>query len=293
MQSECHNLSAKQEGITWIRKAAEQGDLDAQAALGPLLTNDDDKGLELLQPVARRGHAIAQSLCARYCWSKRQGHDDADAVIWATLAAAQGHVEAYYDLGNDFMEVATATATSSDTSSHRTGTGDDDNGPTDSDFMLCRTLYWYKKAALQAYPPAQAATIQHLIQIKKSLFDGVANQVGYSCLPETVFWNRQAQGDGPRAPFDFEYLLQACGCCGSRPGSKRRHSTQGVARDSTGTASAAVADDDDDDIVDKIHRCLQCQSIGYCSRECQSKHWKMGHKADCLHVKELKAAMKL
>ena len=31
----------------------------------------------------------------------------------------------------------------------------------------------------------------------------------------------------------------------------------------------------------KLHRCSRCKRAHYCSRECQSKHWKRGHKREC------------
>jgi hypothetical protein len=49
-------------------------------------------------------------------------------------------------------------------------------------------------------------------------------------------------------------------------------------------------DDDDDDADDdssnkdnchKLTRCGTCKIMYYCSRKCQAKHWKAGHKLDC------------
>ena len=31
----------------------------------------------------------------------------------------------------------------------------------------------------------------------------------------------------------------------------------------------------------KLTTCAQCKSIFYCGRDCQTKHWKEGHKEDC------------
>jgi hypothetical protein len=37
-----------------------------------------------------------------------------------------------------------------------------------------------------------------------------------------------------------------------------------------------------------LRKCAQCLGVLYCSRECQAKHWKEGHKQHC---KEIAAAM--
>lgn len=34
-------------------------------------------------------------------------------------------------------------------------------------------------------------------------------------------------------------------------------------------------------LCDKLQRCSACQLVGYCSRSCQVKHWKAGHKQAC------------
>ena len=31
----------------------------------------------------------------------------------------------------------------------------------------------------------------------------------------------------------------------------------------------------------KVQMCGRCKRVKYCSRACQSKHWKAGHKAQC------------
>jgi len=34
----------------------------------------------------------------------------------------------------------------------------------------------------------------------------------------------------------------------------------------------------------KFPRCKRCKRVAYCSKECQKKHWKAGHKKDCVRV---------
>jgi len=45
---------------------------------------------------------------------------------------------------------------------------------------------------------------------------------------------------------------------------------------------------------DNLLKCKQCQSVWYCSRDCQKKDWSSGHKKQCLqYVAELKDAERI
>lgn len=37
-------------------------------------------------------------------------------------------------------------------------------------------------------------------------------------------------------------------------------------------------------IREGLKRCARCKLACYCSRECQKKHWKAGHKTNCVDV---------
>lgn len=41
----------------------------------------------------------------------------------------------------------------------------------------------------------------------------------------------------------------------------------------------------------KLRKCSDCQKVYYCSRECQIKHWKSGHKDECRDLKEFYTVM--
>jgi MYND finger len=122
--------------------------------------------------------------------------------------------------------------------------------------------YWLQKAAVQRHKRAQVRMIELAMKIKELLFDGELNVIGYSCQPELLFWNRMAQGFDAQPPYQLDGCLQLCSCCG---------------REATANC--------------RIHRCVQCHAVGYCRKECQRMHWKMGHKADCLRVDALKTEM--
>jgi MYND finger len=104
-----------------------------------------------------------------------------------------------------------------------------------------------------------------VILAKATLYDGMPDIVGYSALPEATFWAdlaREAKGlcGVPDDDVDDEYYIPLvhCECCRAKGGNV------------------------------EIRRCAGCKAVGYCGTDCQKKHWKMGHKADCQGVVKLR-----
>jgi TPR repeat protein len=125
-------------------------------------------------------------------------------------------------------------------------------------------LCWYRKAALQGCPNSQLVLSHLLHMTKKHLFDGHGDIVGHSAIPEARYWYSLyqeaalARNIAPAAKPTWLEIVQ-CGCCANKT------------RD--------------------LQNCASCKSVGYCGKECQIKHWKMGHKADCQALDEWKTAM--
>jgi MYND finger len=100
---------------------------------------------------------------------------------------------------------------------------------------------------------------------KKHLFDGHGDIVGHSAIPETHYWYSLyqeaavAQSIVP-APKPTWLEIAQCGCCAKK--------------------------------TCNLRKCSSCKSVGYCGKECQTKHWKMGHKLDCKALDKWKEAMK-
>jgi MYND finger len=269
---------AEQKAGYWYSLAVVQGDMGARIAIGRMwifgivtsVCKSDEEALEVLRPAARLGSSSAQSLISKILW--KYNFDSSEGLIWCTLAAGQGNSDAQKDLSTFFHLV-----------------DEDRDLLSEATFKV---LYWGKKAALRGIRSAQLNTATLLLQIKERLFDGVPNQVGHSCLPEVFFWEQQARDNNgydwygidntpttTRPAYTEESCVASCGCCGKTPTAQ----AGGDAPDSHKAIGELVA---------KIHRCKQCRSLGYCSIECQRKHWKMGHKVDCRQVHELKKAMK-
>ena len=95
--------------IAALRKAAEQGDADAQNALGDAYSNgrgvrrDDTQGFLWYRKAAEQGLAGAQN---RLGWLYHGGHgvpqDNVKAVSWLRKAAEQGHASGQFLLGNAY-----------------------------------------------------------------------------------------------------------------------------------------------------------------------------------------------
>jgi MYND finger len=276
------DVEAEEQTVYWLTLASEKGEIGAQYMLGFMwysgatttITKSNGKAMEILLPAARRGHATAQYTCGQILWE--QGVRNGEEWVWFTLAAAQGQAHAQERLGDIFPEST------------------DDNDDSDNSLVEAfKGAYWTRKAALQGRRKAQSALAALVFALKEELFDGVTNHVGYSCIPEVLFWKRQlaAANAGGRSmtgwptaydAYTEESCVQSCACCGK----KARDDTRGMA----GAIAAGKASESPS--VIKIKRCLQCRSVGYCSSECQKKHWKMGHKVDCLYAVALQKEYK-
>jgi TPR repeat protein len=129
-------------------------------------------------------------------------------------------------------------------------------------------IFWLRKAAIKGYPEAAVYLSECLIEAKLILFDGLPDIVGFSTIPEARFWAETAVGliDPKTArafesPEWFDWVLSSCACC-------RKQAS--------------------DDVV--LKRCSGCKAVGYCSKSCQSEHWKLGHKIDCKNVDKCREA---
>ena len=89
------------QAVTWYRKAAEQGDAQAQTLLGSRyaygrgVPQDDRQAAAWFQKAAEQGDAEAQGVLGRmYAIGEGVPEDDVQGYAWLNLAAAQGHDEA-------------------------------------------------------------------------------------------------------------------------------------------------------------------------------------------------------
>jgi TPR repeat protein len=89
------------EAVRWLRKAAEQGHVEAQFSLGYTYTRgmgveqDDAEAVRWWRKAADQGHTFAQhDLGIAYHLGRGITQDDAEAVSWFRKAADQGYTTA-------------------------------------------------------------------------------------------------------------------------------------------------------------------------------------------------------
>jgi MYND finger/Sel1 repeat len=182
------------------------------------------------------------------------GRDDTAAKLtWCSLAAVQGWHAAQFKLGEMHMNGELLPGT-------------DDASKTAA--LNAAALYWFRKAAQQGHALAQMRLAIALIVVMREIYEGPADLPGHSTVPEACFWfglyeetMRKARKVPKKRPTELQ--ISSCACCHQPP-----------------TA----------DIT--IQRCGKCKGAGYCGKECQARHWKLGHKLDCAKVAKLKATMK-
>jgi len=92
--------------VGWYRKAAEQGDAEAQNNLGVMYANgqrvpkNEAKAAEWFQKAAEQGYVDAQfNLGIVYANGQGVPKNEAKAVEWYNKAVAQGHTPALFNLG--------------------------------------------------------------------------------------------------------------------------------------------------------------------------------------------------
>jgi TPR repeat protein len=93
-------------GLTWLRRAAEQGSPSAQSNLGVLyaegrdVPRDESQAVFWIRKAALNGDAEGElNLGLAYMNGMGVGQDSAEALRWFRRAAEQGSVEAEFNLG--------------------------------------------------------------------------------------------------------------------------------------------------------------------------------------------------
>jgi MYND finger len=247
-----------------IRATPHQNVKECRAWLNGTEGVPQDKAWELALPAARNGNAAAQHICGMIAAER----DEAlDSLRWYILSAAQGYRGSEYEVGRLYYEEGTLVV------SEKLGLEKHfclvHEGTICTPDCLSQAHYWLKRAALQDFIPAQLHLTRVLMELKADLSDGNPNILGYSAHPESFYWSHRAASNirakGMTVPADIPNYRchdHACANCKVAP-------------------SASVV----------IQICGHCKAVGYCSKNCQKKHWRLGHKVDCRPVEELILSM--
>jgi hypothetical protein len=245
--------------IELCHKAAELGDADAQSYLAMAYYHGHymevtihpslPRSQELAEKAVEQGSARAQGLLPSILQDTRSEK----AFLMYTLASFQGDYHGRFNLAITYMERAETL-----------------RELVNEDFSfyypkakrcLLLSIYWFGKAAEVDQTDNTQALFLMICQLslamvewhKRRFFD-VEPLSGYSHIPFSarVFRKREKDKDatlkGKLTPCD--YWRYVCANCGSRD-------------------------------VRKFKVCARCKCFSYCSKECQVKHWKAGHKVDC------------
>jgi Sel1 repeat len=99
----CYSIEDYKEAVKWFRKAAEQGQTDAQYSLGECyyegngIARDDKEAVKWFRKAAEQGQADAQySLGECYYEGNGVARDNIEAFKWFRKAAEQGQADAQY-----------------------------------------------------------------------------------------------------------------------------------------------------------------------------------------------------
>lgn len=245
----------RREALKWLELAAKQRNPVAlheiyqirYEGMGNNISGESlEKAMALLKESADLGYYPAQGRLAAISYSGKGGPlDMSKAAYYFTLAYSQKPDDpmACYHLGALFLEGW-------------------DGGLADGGFekKKYRAKYYFEQAIEKGFEGAHTplgVTLQELGQMQ---YNGINAIPGFSCIPRVraCFQKGVSIGD-PRA---LEYL-------------------QGIERNSLLCCSNC---DEDAKLVSsgKLSWCKRCKASWYCGRECQVKHWKAGHKYDCV-----------
>jgi MYND finger/Sel1 repeat len=232
----------------WYKKAADQGDVITMLCYGRYLRKKVPGALKKGEAFILRAARRGQANAQQEMFGIRSAEGHEDAIVWLSLAAAQEYGSAVLGMGK-MCEEGVAGVRQSDHAA----------------------IFWYRKSTRSGYAenmnPIELRTMPSLanclLRAKAKVF-GAPNIVGHSAAPEAHFWFNAVVGS-PDPHTDLSYWRRysatdtACGCCGKK-------------------ASAKVA----------IKQCTKCKAIGYCSKECQARHWTLGHDIDCMVVNNVR-----
>lgn len=264
---------------------------------GGISKSNDEKALQLITKAAEGGDAEAQALLGFfYRRSPRgiviQSYDV--AMHWFELAATKGHIQAHLNVVQTSIAVDGGISEKNTDLICRYQTFSAQHGSLTAQLQMADyytkfaaegipvslegATYWLGKAvhapesaiAKEIGSEAYAEYAVVLLQLSTKNKNGVVDMAGHSSIPEALFWFRKAiqtKHMSKRGGMS-EQQLQLMKAC-EEIGTKRCNCCKVLSEDFEAVESR------------EMRKCSRCHWARYCSKECQLRHWDMGHNKDC------------
>jgi TPR repeat protein len=273
----------KAESLKWYLRAAEQGDLDsmlnasAMLKCGQGVPADLSRACIWLEKAALKGHHDSAYHLACYLEGASTPNvpgvseggvslgkrNTPEAIRWWRVAAEGGIVDAMFQLGNAYVV------------GKEFGSTPEAGVPQDTP----KALEWFTRAAdaghkeapfcialmyMSGLMPADPFIVRKWLALAKTRGDPRASECNWQ--PMTPKEARRRRKELSKEPDDgckdmnTNILAPALTC--SNPTCTEIEKFRAPASE-------------------KFRKCTRCHRSMYCSRECQRKHWKTGHKAEC------------
>lgn len=258
------NKSNDKLALKYITKAAGGGDAEAQSMLGffyeysprDIVTKSQSDAMHWYELAAANGHLVSHS-----------------TVAWSYVDGSRG--ESNFD---EYFRLMTYSAHHGYPSAQSSMAQSYDNRHSDLPFSLERAKYWMgklvrnsesdvvmRRICSEAYANYGAV----LLQLLTHNMNGIVDVAGHSPVPEALFWFRKASrtksSSEDKMSETHVELMKLC----EKVGSMRCH----CCKISSDLYMATKKKE--------MMKCNRCHWARYCSRECQLRHWDMGHKKDC------------
>jgi len=260
---------------------------------GGICESNDKKAISYIKMAAEGGHAEAQAFLGELYATNQRGifeKSPKDSFYWRELAASNGHIIAHMELAKMYFwgkacEVNTQLY-------HRAVTFAAHHQVLRAQILMAkaysylntdiegipksyeRAKYWIGKVvhsteleiSREGCFGAYAKYAETLLALGTQNTNGVIYVGGYSSVsvPEILYWFRKAAHHNVITPIQVK-LVEKCHVIGSRYCHCCRMSSVAYEIKSKG----------------EMQKCKRCNWARYCSRECQLRHWRGGHKNDC------------
>lgn len=234
----------------YFLKSAQMGYVEAQYHLGLTCFEEiDDEEIISANLSAAEGATAAQRQQIQEGQKQRRRMQiQHEGLRWISLAAQGGSAPAQAMLASLYCNSFGREA------------------PVKKNLFLAK--YWSQKGSDKGDGSCQLILAQTLMVLASQTFDGSYNRVGYNAIPRVLFLLRKTAAEeyssvqtstnkenAMKTIQNIESQIRvACGACGRQDGS--------------------------------LSQCGQCRATLYCGKECLTRHWKMGHKSDCLKKEE-------